>query len=185
MSHSCGRIEIIIGCMFSGKSTETIRIVKRYESINQKCLVIKHEIDKRYDNGNKLSTHDKNQIECISLKNLMDTLELSIFKNRNIIVIEEAQFFKDLYTFVTKVADNYNKTVIVTGLDGDFQRNMFGDILKLIPHAEKITRLNAFCSICNDGTKAYFTKRIISNNDIEVVGNEDIYKAVCRYHYLN
>ena len=180
-----GRIELIIGCMFSGKSTETIRLCNRYKSINKKCLVIKHNTDTRYDNGNKLSTHDKSQIECISSNILINFIESEIFNESEIIIIEEAQFFEDLFEFVTKSADQFNKTLIVTGLDGDFKRNMFGDILRLIPHAEKITRLDAYCSLCNDGTKAYFTKRITDNKNINLVGNQDTYKAVCRFHYNN
>jgi thymidine kinase len=180
-----GRIELIIGCMFSGKSTETIRLCKRFNSIKKKCLVIKHNSDTRYDDGNKLSTHDESQIECISSDSLLCFLDTKSFNESNIIIIEEAQFFNDLFEFTTKSADIYNKTLIVTGLDGDFKRNMFGDVLRLIPHAEKITRLNAYCSICNDGTKAYFTKRIVEDKNVNVVGNQNKYKAVCRYHYNN
>ena len=137
----------------------------------------------RYDDGSKLSTHDCVQIECISTDRLINYLNTPLFNNSDIIVIEEGQFFDDLFEFATLSADKYNKTVIVNGLDGDFKRNMFGDVLRLIPHAEKITRLNALCCICNDGTKAYFTKRISKNNDIKLIGNEDCYKAVCRKHY--
>ena len=178
-----GSIELIIGCMFSGKSTETIRLVKRFQIINKSCLILKHNTDTRYDEGNKLSTHDRVQIECISTDKLIKYLNTDLFNRSDIIVVEEGQFFSDLFDFATISADKYNKTIIINGLDGDYKRDMFGDVLRLIPHAEKITRLNALCCICNDGTKAFFTKRITENNSIKLIGNEDYYQAVCRKHY--
>ena len=158
MSDNAGSINLIIGCMFSGKSTETIRLIRRYQNIKGKnILVINHEIDKRYGES-VISSHDKVQIKCISLKNLFD--------------------------FVTNAADNDRKNVFVTGLDGDYKRDTFGDICRLIPHAENVTKLKALCVKCEDGTLATFTKRIINNDKVELVGNDDIYIPVCRFHYL-
>lgn len=181
---SAGRIEIILGSMFSGKSTELIRQHKRYKVINKKVLVIKYHIDKRYDSGNKISTHDKQQIECLSLEKLEHLYDSSEFKEADVIIIEEAQFFEDLFNFSTNSADKYGKIVIVAGLDGDFKRNPFGDILKLIPHAEKVSKLSALCTICGDGTKASFTKRIVCSNEITLIGGTNEYLAVCRNCYL-
>ena len=107
-----------------------------------------------------------------------------LYNSSEIIVIEEAQFFPDLYQFATISADIKNKIVIVAGLSGDFKREPFGDILKLIPHAEGIKVLNAFCLECNNGTPAYFTKRINKKNiDQTFVGSDKDYVAVCREHY--
>jgi thymidine kinase len=178
-----GRIELIIGCMFSGKSTELIRKIRKYQVLKKKILVINHSLDNRYGKHN-IITHNKQENECVSTNNLLSLLDTTYYKESYIIVIEEAQFFKDLYAFTTYAADNDNKTVIVAGLDGDFKRQKFGDILSLIPHAESVTKLHALCLKCNDGTKAYFTKRINKDNTSQTyVGTHEDYVAVCRYHF--
>ena len=76
------------------------------------------------------------------------------------------------------------KIVIAAGLDGDSNREPFGDVLRLIPYAEKVTKLSAFCKICQDGTPAFFTKRVTKCNDKVIVGSEDKFIATCRRHYL-
>ena len=179
-----GKINIIIGCMYSGKSTEMIRIINRYKNMsNINILVINHKIDKRYGE-NVVSSHDKVQIKCLSLENLSDLKDMNEYNDANIIFIEEAQFFKDLYDFSINAADKDHKHLYVVGLDGDYLRRPFGDICKLIPHAEEVTKLKALCLKCNDGTEAAFTKRIVDDNSLELVGSNEKYIAVCRYHYL-
>jgi len=189
-----GRIELIIGCMFSGKSTEIIRIINKYQVLNKNILIINSKLDNRYGNNN-IITHNKQELDCIVLDRLEvllnSTLELGhsniyydLYNSSEIIIIEEAQFFPDLYHFATISADIKNKIVIVAGLSGDFKREPFGDILRLIPHAESINVLNAFCLECNNGTPAYFTKRINKKNiDQTFVGSDKDYVAVCREHY--
>jgi thymidine kinase len=102
----------------------------------------------------------------------------------DVIIIEELQFFTDAYESIVKWCDINNKIVIAAGLDGDFLRNPFGDVLRLIPHAEKVTKLSALCKKCGDGTLAHFTKRITNDNQTTLVGSDDIYEAVCRKHFL-
>jgi thymidine kinase len=185
MSQKGGSINIIIGCMFSGKSTETIRLIRRYKTMgNKNILVINHALDTRYGES-VISSHDKVQLKCLSLKKLSDIQEDSEYKNSDVIFIEEGQFFKDLFDFVTNAADVDKKTIYVTGLDGDFKREMFGDICRLIPHAENITKLKALCAICKDGTLANFTKRIVSDTKQELIGTDNMYIPTCRFHYLN
>lgn len=180
-----GSLEIILGCMWSGKSTEIIRIAKRYQSINKNILILKNSKDNRYNfSDNYIVSHDQEKIKCINTSKLNTILGTDIYEKAEIIIIEEAQFFEDLYNFSITSTDFNKKKVIIVGLDGDFQRKPFGDILKLIPCAEKVTKLNAFCKICNDGTPAYFTKRCINNTKQELVGSDDIYMAVCRKHFL-
>ena len=179
-----GRIDIIIGCMFSGKSTEMIRRINRSQVINKKSLIINSNKDTRYGNS-VISTHNLEQVKCLSLSNLSELYDNSDFLDTDLIFIEEAQFFEDLYDFCVNCADNFNKHLVLCGLDGDYLRNPFGDILKLIPHAESVTKLNAYCSICNDGTIGNFTKRIISDTNQTLVGSTELYRAVCRKHYLN
>ena len=79
----------------------------------------------------------------------------------------------------------YNKNVIISGLDGDFQLNPFEQIIKLISNSEKVTKLTALCKQCGDGTEACFSKRIIKNEERELVGSNGIYEAVCRKHYYS
>ena len=155
-----GKINIIIGCMFSGKSTETIRIIKRYKNLNTyNLLVINNSKDNRYGES-VISSHDLQQVESLALSELNSIRNDYRYKKSNVIFIEEAQFFSDLYDFVTNAADNDDKEVYVIGLDGDYLRQPFGDIIRLIPHAENIKKLKALCLMCNDGTEACFTKRL-------------------------
>ena len=182
-----GRIDIIIGSMFSGKSTELIRIINKFKILSKKILVINHKLDQRYSE-NSISTHSNIKLECISLQNLLDLTTNKKFKreyeNCEVLVIEEAQFFKDLYEIVVNAADIDNKIVIVAGLDGDSNREEFGNILKLIPKCDSVKKLHALCVKCKDGTSASFTKRLVKNDSQIYIGVSE-FIAVCRYHYLN
>jgi thymidine kinase len=183
LNNIVGYLELIIGPMYAGKSTELIRIINRYKCLKKKIIVINHTLNNRYGSSG-LTTHNKDKIDyCIILENLGD-LDIELLNNNDVIIIEELQFFTDSYTKIIDWCDNHNKTVICAGLDGDFLRNPFGDVLKLIPHADKITKLSALCKKCGDGTLAHFTKRTTSNSETTLVGSDDIYEAVCRKHYL-
>ena len=177
-----GHISIIIGCMFSGKSTEMIRQYKRYSSINKNVLLVNHQSDTRYGEQ-VVASHDQVKVNCVSCDNLLEIRHSILYKMADIVMVEEAQFFPHLYEFVTYAADHHQKTVIVSGLDGDFQRKPFGDILRLIPHAESVTKLRALCKVCNDGTPGCFTKRIVEGNEQKLVGGVEAYIPVCRKHY--
>ena len=103
-----GSIKIIIGNMFSGKSTEMIRIVNRFGFLNIPVLAISHSLDNRYDTG-KIVTHNQQKYDCHSTNTLMPLIETDIFKNCQVVAIEEAQFFPDLFEFVTRCADEFGK----------------------------------------------------------------------------
>jgi thymidine kinase len=111
--------------------------------------------------------------------------ENELYIESEIVIIDEGQFFKDLYTFIKGELDNKSckKMFIVGGLSGDYQLNPIGEMTSLIPLADEIIKLNAYCVCCNDGTIASFTKRIIKNDEKILVGKEDMYIPVCRYHY--
>ena len=181
-----GYLELIIGPMYAGKSTELIKIINRYKCLQKNIIIINHIYNNRYG-SNGLTTHNKESIDkCIILENLKDLDKTNIyFEKVDVIIIEELQFFNDAFEIIIDWCDNKGKTVVAAGLDGDFMRNPFGDVLKLIPHADKITKLNALCKRCGDGTLAHFTKRIIKDNQTTLVGSDDIYEAVCRKHYKN
>jgi len=170
-----------MGCMFSGKSTEIIQRYRKYKSQNKSVFLINHSSDIRYGN-NVVITHNKVSVPCLSCNTLTDLLTSNKFKNADIIMIEEAQFFKDLFTFVTTSVDKYDKTVVVAGLDGDYKRQAFGDLLKLISYADDVIKLTAKCNHCNN--KAIFTKRIVDNEQQCLVGGKEYYIPVCRKHFL-
>lgn len=183
-------LEVILGPMFSGKSTELIRRVRICKSINRKILVIKPQIDNRYV-SNKVCSHDKVSEDCLVLSDLSELFliekNLKSLIDSSIIFIEEGQFFKDLVTYVMKLVEDFNKDVVIIGLDGDYNRKPFGEILNLIPYANKITKLNSMCKACNDGTLAPFTFLKKSNSGIKnqiLVGGSDLYIPVCRKHYM-
>ena len=180
-----GYLELIIGPMYAGKSTELLRIINRYKCLNKNITVINHVYNNRYGSVN-LTTHNREKFDkCIILENLKDLeSKEDIFTSCEVIIIEELQFFNDAYDTIIDWCDNHKKIVIGAGLDGDFQRKPFGHVLQLIPHAEKIRKLNALCKKCGNGTSAHFTKRIVSENEKTLVGSDGLYEAVCRKHYL-
>jgi thymidine kinase len=169
-------LKLIIGCMFSGKSSEIIKEANRLLSIDKKVLLINSIKDLRYGKD-IICSHNLNKIDCLSVDLLLNIDKNHILKYEYII-IDESQFFPDLYEFTKLFGDS--KHLIVVGLNGDSNRNNFGDIYKLYPLADSIKLLKAMCMICKDGTEAIFSKKIIKNNDIIEVGEKDKYIPVCR-----
>jgi len=179
-----GRLELIMGCMFSGKSTELIRRLKRYKAINKQVLVINSAKDTR-STEQVLKTHDGVTFNCIKTNNLNEIFKSEDFRNVEIIGIDEGQFFNGLYDFVIGSL-KLDKHVIVASLDGDSNQETFGETLSLIPIADEVDKLKAFCMECNDGTPAPFSKRIIMQNEgQELIGDNDFYRAVCRKHLFD
>ena len=175
-----GKLELIIGGMFSGKSTELIRRINKEKSINKKLLVINYAEDNRYSKDSVI-THDSVKVKCLKLLKLGEVMQL--YNQYESIFIDEAQFFPDLYDIVKILVDTHKKHVVIAGLDGDSNRKEFGDILKLIPISDSVDKLTAYCSKCNNGTIALFSKKIIDNGVKIDIGNN--YIPVCRNHYLN
>jgi len=180
-----GRIELIIGCMYSGKTTETMRQIKRYKSLNKNIIIITHTSDNRYYESGNISTHNHENMMAIPLVNLKDIYktEDNSFTKAEVVFVEEGQFFPDLYDFALECANLYDKNIIISGLDGDFQLKGFEQIIQLIPNSEKVTKLTALCKQCGDGTEACFSKRIVHSEERELIGSDGIYEAVCRKHY--
>jgi thymidine kinase len=177
-----GILEIIIGPMFSGKSTKIISIVNRYTIINKKILVINHELDKVRNPCLSIKTHDNIMIPAVFSNDLYSIIETDTYKESDVIIIEEAQFFDNLYDFVVKEVDNTSKKFILIGLSGGYKRQKIGELLDLIPMAEKITKLDAYCTYCNDETPGVFTHRIASGDNL--IGGKGDYVTLCRSHYL-
>lgn len=194
-------LEIILGGMYAGKTSRLVEIYKQCKFCSIPVSVINHSIDTRYDDEefeSLLSTHDKIKIPCIKTEKLFDiwsdhiNLEEDIkiiprvkdkFKiaTSEVILINEGQFFPDLEEFVKILLKN-DKKVYVCGLDGDFERKKFGQILDLIPLCDKVSKLTSLCSICKNGTPGIFSKRITTEKEQTVVGSDN-YIPVCRICY--
>jgi len=178
-----GYLHIITGPMFSGKTTELIRIAKQYQSINKKILAINYSKDTRYDKEANIFSHDKQKFESLPLETLDGLLENKKIIDNDVILIDEIQFFKNCFKIIQNLVENLNKTVIISGLDGDYLQNPFGDICRLIAFSDKLTRLNAICCLSPDYPDASFSKRIVKSNETEFIGSEESYIAVSRYFY--
>jgi thymidine kinase len=177
-------LEIVLGPMFSGKSSYAISYIRRHLAIGKHVVAIKPNIDNRYTEESVIVTHDKEQIPCI-LWNIDDPLSFTTsVVMADCIVIEEAQFLKGLESFVNILIRSKRKQILIVGLDGDSNQQKFGDILECIPLADTVRKLNAFCHICKDGTQAPYTKKIIEDGcqDQVNVGSHDKYAAVCLKH---
>ena len=177
-------LELIIGCMYSGKTSELIRRVKRLQTIQQTYVIYNSFIDARYGSSG-IYTHDDSHIQAKMTNTLLPQLRTEEFKLANTIFIDEGQFFTDLYEFVKLSVETFHKNVIVIGLDGDSDRKNFGQIHLLIPLSDDITKLKSLCSICKNGTSGIFSKKIThtSNEQIDV-GSINKYISVCRSCYL-
>lgn len=181
-----GHLSLIIGCMFSQKTTELLRRIRRYKSINYKVLNVNFIGDTRYGKD-CIASHDKEiqKAVCVELLKSVDHLVRS--GEYNVVAIDEGQFFTDLYEYVTAWADELSVHIVISGLDGDSDRKPFGDMLKLIPHAEEVERLNALCSQCKDGTVGIYSKYFGATEKDEngvAIGGAEAYRPVCRKHYL-
>lgn len=171
-------LELIIGSMYSGKSTELMRRVKRVKSIGMRCLVINHSNDTRVD-GDFMQTHDGSTLAAVKTNDLL----LVNTKPYDTVAIDEAQFFHNLRTAVMLMVETHNKHVIVAGLSGDYLRQSFGEILQLVPLADDVEYKRALCKRCaHPGRPASFTKRVSEETETVSVGST--YMAVCRACYL-
>lgn len=183
MYNMFGSLELIIGPMFSGKSTELIKQLRKYQTIGKNILVINHSLNKRYNNNN-LTTHNNESVnDCLVLTNMTDIFLTPDWNDYEVFIIEELQFFTDAYEVILQLVDEHQKKVICAGLNGDFLKQPFGDVLRLIPHADTVTKINALCKKCGDGTPALFSKRKTMQYQQTVIGTSEEYEAVCRYHY--
>lgn len=182
-----GRLELITGCMFSGKSTEINRLKKRLEHTNKKVILINHSTDTRYSHEG-VATHDHMVLHSVMLSELSEIVEETgkLYKemlNTDIIIIDEFQFFDAGDIAVLELVNKYNKEVICVGLTLDINNKFFGCLYKLFGKQDCLKVFNAYCGICEDGTEALFTISEDRNQEIVKVGAEETYTPVCRHHY--
>ncbi len=177
-----GWIEVICGSMFSGKTEELIRRLKRARIANQKVEIFKPTIDTRYDDA-KVVSHDANSIASIPIDHSSKLLGMT--EGVNVVGIDEAQFFDmDLPEICQQLALRGNR-VIIAGLDMDYKGNPFGPMPNLLAMAEYITKVHAICQHC--GNLATHSYRISNEGETVVLGEQDRYEARCRtcYHMGN
>lgn len=179
-------LELIVGPMFAGKSSAILSRVRRARTLDWNVFLVTCSIDTRYDgSGCQIVTHDKDGLSAIGVKSLEGVRGLADYKSSRLVVLEEGQFFPDLYAFVKAAVEEDKKDVVVVGLDGDSDRKPFGQILDLIPLCDKITKLTSLCKRCGDGTPAIFSALVKGQKDGQVcVGGADMYEPMCRKHFL-
>lgn len=163
--------------MFSGKSTELIRRMHRYQIAGRRCVIIKYSKDNRYgSSAHELITHDQqSKATAVSASRLA---EVVIVEDIDCVGIDEGQFYPDILEYAERWA-NAGKIVVISALDSTYQRKPFGSIPELVAVADQVIKLNAVCHQCKSETAA-FTKRITDETELEVIGGADKYVAVCR-----
>ena len=170
-----GWIEVICGSMFSGKTEELLRRVKRAKIAKQKIKIFKPKKDVRYDKK-KVISHDQNSIKSKPVSNPGKIIKLS--EKFEVIGIDEAQFFDDSLVDVCNELANLGKRVIVSGLDMDYKGKPFGPMPNLLAIAEYVTKVHAVCS--KSGKMASYTHRIVDSDDLILLGDTKKYQALSR-----
>ena len=168
--------------MFSGKTTHLLDVEKKYKVCDVSCCVINYIGDQRYHNT-LLSTHDKQMTKSLNIHNLWEIFTSIDLKDYDVFLINEGQFFSDIYDIVKKLVEQHNKKVYVCGLDGDYKREKFGQILDLIPICDNVKKYKAICTGCKNGTKAIFSKRNTQDKKQKIIGINN-YTPVCRKCYF-
>jgi len=164
--------------MFSGKTEELIRRVRRAQIARQKIELFKPEIDTRYSKD-EIVSHDDQKLPSRVVKDANEMIPLSL--EAQVVAIDEAQFYKKNLVQVCKTLANMGKRVIVAGLDTDYRGEPFSPIPELLAIAEYITKTHAICVVC--GNPANFTQRTTKSTDQVLIGTSNIYEARCRNCY--
>ena len=175
-------IEIVIGPMFSGKTSYAISYIRRQNAIDKSCLVIKPDIDMRYTSDELIVSHNGETAKCIYWHSGKPLEVIPEMTGADCIVFEEAQFFEGFYKFIHTLLYVHKKNILIVGLDGDARQQQFGEILQCIPLATKVTKLCALCHKCKDGTLAPYTKRKEYSTEQIIIGGNDKYESVCLKH---
>jgi thymidine kinase len=176
MKHS-GAIEVICGSMFSGKTEELLRRIKRAQIARQKIQVFKPLIDNRYS-ADHVQSHDANKVLSRPVEKARDILKL-VEDTTRIVGIDEAQFFDDSVVEVAQKLANRGVRVICAGLDMDFRGQPFGPMPKLLAVAESVTKLSAVCMVCGDAASR--SQRTSADSSRIAVGAKEMYEARCRF----
>jgi thymidine kinase len=196
-------IDLIIGPMYGGKTTELLRRLVVCKEMGLRCCYVNSSSDSRtqtaYSTHNKLLAKASSKsskstgnllgdtddfIAAVKINEITDLL--TMIDDYDVFGIDEAQLFTNLLSTTTQLADIHHKRIIIAGLNGTSERRMFGEILYLIPHANTIQKLEPFCKLCAENSKitpAIFTKCTVSKSSTIMIGGKDSYVAVCRECY--
>ena len=186
MSEKTGSIEVIAGSMFSGKTDELIRRLRRATIARQNVQVFKPQIDDRYEKG-KVTSHAGSEFEATPVAQAEAIAEM-MEPDTTVVAVDEAQFFTDSIVPVVQSLADQGLRVIVAGLDADFRGEPFGPMPVLMAVAERVDKLQAICMEC--GEPASRTQRLIDgrpanfNDPVIVVGASELYEARCRRHHI-
>ena len=173
-----GKIKLIIGPMFSGKSTMLTDTVRKFVYKGMKTVLVNFAADKRYDKEGKIVTHEQVKYNALSCYQLQDNFtELMKY---DVIGIDEGQFFPDLVEVSETLCRN-GKIVVVSALSGNFKMEPFDNVSKLISKADKIKLLKAYCYFCHK--RAGFSLRTVRNDKEILIGASDMYRPVCKACY--
>lgn len=185
MRHKHGAVEVIVGSMFSGKTDELIRRLRRATIAKQEVQVFKPAIDKRFAEA-KVTSHAGNDFDAHPISSSAQILEL-LDAETTVVAIDEAQFFDmEIVTIIQQLADD-GMRVIVAGLDTDFRGEPFGPIPTLMAQAERVDKLHAICMVCAE--EACRTQRLLDgkpahyDDPVVVIGASELYEARCRKHH--
>lgn len=181
ITKNMGFLHVISGSMFSGKTTELIRICKQYQSIDKKILSVNYCNDRRYDAIGNICSHNQDVFQTIlSISDLQEILDHPNLADFDVIMIDEVQFLKNALQTIKVLVEEMGKIVITSGLDGDYLQQPFGEVCQLIVFADKFTKLNAVCKLTKED--ASFSKRIIASQSKEFIGADDAYVAASRFY---
>lgn len=185
MKHRSGRIEVICGSMFSGKTEELIRRIRRAEIAQQHVQVFKHHIDDRY-HQTYVKSHSGQGYEAEPVNDPADIL-IKLDENTTVVAVDEGQFFEPNIVDVVEKLANMGIRVMISGLDMDFRGEPFGPMPQLLSMAEEVQKLHAICMVC--GEDASRTQRLVNgkpadyDDSIIMVGAAEAYEARCREHH--
>lgn len=185
MRHHSGVVEVIVGSMFSGKTDELIRRLRRATIAKQKVQVFKPSIDDRFAEA-KVTSHAGNDFDALPIQSAAQILN-HLDQNTTVVAVDEAQFFDpEIISIIQKMADN-GLRVIAAGLDTDFRGEPFGPMPTLMAQAERVDKLHAICMVCAE--EASRTQRLLNgkpahyNDPVVVIGAAELYEARCRKHH--
>ncbi|HVH31739.1 MAG TPA: thymidine kinase [bacterium] len=185
-ARAAGRIEVICGSMFSGKSEELIRRVRRAQIARQRVQVFKPALDDRYDRQ-QVASHDGSRLEAVPIANSEEILT-HLQAGVTVVAVDEAQFLDDKLPDVAGQLAARGLRVIAAGLDLDFRGEPFGSMPQLMAMAETVDKLQAICMVC--GAPASRTQRLVNGSPAKytdpviLVGAQDVYEARCRLHHV-
>ena len=174
-----GRIEVICGSMFSGKTEELIRRIKKVELADEKYIIFRPKIDSR-NPENKIISHAKNEISASIVSSPKEILDLSV--NYSVIGIDEAQFFDQSIVDVCNLLANKGHRLIISGLDMDFEGNPFGPMPNLMACAEDVMKVHAVCM--ETGNPAGYSYRKDNSDDLVLIGEKKEYKPLSREAFV-